>query len=83
MYKSQDVLGEYIEDEQHRDVFGTADHVALFTGSVTCHCSIRYDSHVLFVQAALILGGMSTDGQKLTKELLAFNLSSFIATFQE
>ena len=45
MYKSQDVLGEYIEDEQHRDVFGTADHVALFTGSVTCHCSIRYDGY--------------------------------------
>ena len=35
-YKSLDVLGEFIEDEQHRDVFQTVDHVALFTGSVTC-----------------------------------------------
>ena len=33
--KSHVVLGEYIEDERHRNVFGTVDHVALFTGSVT------------------------------------------------
>ena len=38
--RAMDAVGKYIEDERHKDMFQTVDHVALFTGSV--QCSIRF-----------------------------------------
>jgi len=33
-HKAHDVLGEYIEQEPHKEMLATVDHVALFSGSV-------------------------------------------------
>ena len=41
--KSLVLLSEYVED--HDDVFGTADHVALFTGWVLIHAPLKALSH--------------------------------------
>ena len=51
--KAHDVLDEYIDEEPHREMLATVDHVALFSGSVTSQCTTRWRAagHFLFMAA--------------------------------